>query len=213
MRFKYYLRGAGFGILITAIIMSIGFGKVSNTNDENNTEVAESTEDHGETLKSAAENEASDTETEIAETEALSTETQNTETEATEVSDTEAVTSETENTEVADTEITTDDAVDSESNDNDNTDETTVSDENTSSEDAENSSETKTTRYKTVSVIAGEDSIIIANRLQELGIISDAADFNRYLEKLDYDNLLRPGTYEIEEGLDYESLANILMKR
>lgn len=63
----------------------------------------------------------------------------------------------------------------------------------------------------TIEVVAGEFSDQICVKLKEVGAIEDAWDFNVYLMKIDYDNLIRPGEYEIPKGASYEEIAQILV--
>ncbi len=178
MKLKYYIRGAGMGILVTVIIMSIAFSGLEKKNQTEAASGTEQTESHGETVKSAAESEV------LKETEAV---------DSTEIATESVAETDTEPLTETDTEIET---------------------ESPALTDTKIETETTTiTKIHTVSIIAGEDSYTIAKRLKELGIIDDAEAFNEYLEDENYDNVLRPGTYDIEEGLSYGDLAGIIMKR
>ncbi|MCR5272180.1 MAG: endolytic transglycosylase MltG [Lachnospiraceae bacterium] len=205
MKLKYYLRGAGVGMIVTAIIMSIAFGQINKNNDNGDTEISTETEDHGETLKSSSETETSETET---------SETETSETESTET-ETEISTEEKQDTE-ADTSI--EDGLDTETDaskeDASDTGTDTSAEESTVTEsDAEDEENVSVTKSYTISVVGGETSDVVARHLEELGIIESASDFNQYLEANDVDHLLRPGTYDIQAGLDYESIVSILTKR
>lgn len=203
MKLKYYIRGAGVGILVTVIIMSIAFSGLEKKNKTEAASGTEQTESHGETVKSAAESEALK-ETEVVDRAEIATESvTETETESPALTDTEIETEKT-------TEGVTEN--DTESQDLDDAEVASDSDMNTDT-DSTDSATHSITKIHTVSIIAGEDSYTIAKRLKELGIIDDAEAFNEYLEDENYDNVLRPGTYDIEEGLSYGDLAGIIMKR
>lgn len=63
----------------------------------------------------------------------------------------------------------------------------------------------------TIEVVAGEFSDQVCVKLREAGLVEDAWDFNVYLMGIDYDNLIRPGTYEIPVGAGYEEIADVLV--
>ena len=64
----------------------------------------------------------------------------------------------------------------------------------------------------TVTVNRGTGSRAICNRLEELGLIEDARDFDQYLIDNGYSKRISVGTYEIETGADWETIAKIITK-
>lgn len=56
----------------------------------------------------------------------------------------------------------------------------------------------------------GEYSDVTCRRLQEAGLIDDAAAFNKFLIQKDYDNLILPGVYDIPKDSTYEEIAALL---
>ena len=59
-------------------------------------------------------------------------------------------------------------------------------------------------------VAAGDTSAVVAQRLQEMGLVDDGASFDHYLADQDMDNALLPGTYTIPKGSSYLEIAQVL---
>lgn len=64
----------------------------------------------------------------------------------------------------------------------------------------------------TITVEAGSGSRTVCNQLAEAGLIEDAAAFDRYLIQNGYSKRICVGTYEIEPGTDMEQIAKIITK-
>lgn len=64
----------------------------------------------------------------------------------------------------------------------------------------------------TITVEAGSGSRTVCNQLAEAGLIEDAAAFDRYLIENGYSKRICVGTYEIEPGTDEEQIAKIITK-
>ena len=64
-----------------------------------------------------------------------------------------------------------------------------------------------------ISVKSGQNSRNVANALQSAGLVDSASDFDHFLEQNGYDRIIRPGTFEIPEGSSYEQIAAILIGR
>lgn len=69
------------------------------------------------------------------------------------------------------------------------------------------STETAAAGKKTIEIKRGSDSMTVAKKLEEEGIIDDAEDFNQFLEEGGYSTRIIMGTYELTPGESYESLA------
>lgn len=65
----------------------------------------------------------------------------------------------------------------------------------------------------TVSIVvkAGDGSYTICQRLEDAGLIASASDFDRYLYENGYDKKLRTGNYEIPADAEPETIAEILI--
>jgi len=53
----------------------------------------------------------------------------------------------------------------------------------------------------------------VAKRLKDAGIISSAAEFDKYLCENGYDRKLKAGVHDIPENGDFKGLADALMQR
>lgn len=65
----------------------------------------------------------------------------------------------------------------------------------------------------TVTINSGDGSDTVARRLAELGVITDAGDFDRYMCQNGYDKKLATGNHEINAGASYQEIAETLIKR
>lgn len=64
----------------------------------------------------------------------------------------------------------------------------------------------------TITVEAGSGSRTVCNQLADAGLIEDAAAFDRYLIENGYSKRICVGAYEIEPGTDEEQIAKIITK-
>lgn len=58
-----------------------------------------------------------------------------------------------------------------------------------------------------VTIKPGQDGITISQMLQEMGVVTDAADFNSYLSKNRLQMNIRHGTFELHKNMSYEELT------
>lgn len=65
----------------------------------------------------------------------------------------------------------------------------------------------------TVTIVGGDVSRTVSAKVFEAGLVDSADEFNGFLGSHDYDNQLQPGTYEIEKGSSFEQIAKILTSR
>ncbi|MBO5087194.1 MAG: hypothetical protein J6C01_00840, partial [Lachnospiraceae bacterium] len=74
-----------------------------------------------------------------------------------------------------------------------------------------NTTEQSTTEVKnktvTITIKGGSTSFPVCQKLQELGVIKDATDFDNYLIKNGYANRIRVGTHTLTIGMSYEEIA------
>ncbi len=56
----------------------------------------------------------------------------------------------------------------------------------------------------------GEDSSTVAARLHRAGVIDDPTDFDMFLAERGYDTRIHPGSYNIPKGASYEAIANAI---
>lgn len=227
MKLRYYLRGLGIGIVITALLM--GFTKTATKETLSDDEIiarAEALgmvqssvlssdlnhEEQGEDGVTVSYNTALD-KSDIA---ALPDSAGADQTEdAAGVVDTEATDKTADAADTVDSEKVADAAGDSEKV----ADATGDSEGSTKASDtdvADNSTKaTDTTGAATITVTinSGDGSDTVARHLAELGVIADAGDFDRYLCQNGYDKKLATGNHEINAGAGYQEIAEILIKR
>ena len=64
----------------------------------------------------------------------------------------------------------------------------------------------------TVTIKSGSGSRTVCNQLKEAGLIEDAGAFDQYLMDNGYSRRIYVGTYEIELGADWEKIAKTISK-
>ena len=237
MERKYYLRGLGIGIVVTAIIMGIATsGKRGMTDEEiiarakelgmvENTVLSEKTEEEAETEAAV----------DIANAEDATEKSAIEETKKPETS-TEQKQNTTEETEKPETseeqkENTTEETKKPETSEEqkENTTEETKKPE-TSTEQKQNiteetkkpetSTEQQTTAVKkeditsavvkTITVNSGDGSYTVAKKLAEAGVVTSAENFDTYLCQNGYDKKLRTGNFSIPADASDEQIARIV---
>lgn len=66
---------------------------------------------------------------------------------------------------------------------------------------------------KEFTIQAGEWSSQVSRRLEEMDLISDAEEFDAYLEKNGYSDEIRAGTFEISSGADFDEIARTITSK
>ena len=198
MKFKYFLRGLGVGIVFGALIVFVAYQTSPNkllTDDAVRNRAMElgMVEKQTELDKVIK---ADTTEQTSQETTSQAPATQET-SEQTEAASTQETS---EQTEAASTQEASGGA------------QTTEAVQTASTREAAATSETTTAAVETVQIkiTSGMQSSSIAKVLEEKGVIEDAADFDRYLNKKGYATRLRVGSYEVQKQASYETIAKIL---
>lgn len=62
-------------------------------------------------------------------------------------------------------------------------------------------------------IASGDVSRMVSAKVFEAGLVDDADEFNSYLGSHDYDNMLQPGTYKIKKGSSFQQIAKILTRQ
>lgn len=203
MKLKYYLRGLGIGMIVTALILGISFSNRQDqtsqimTDDQIRERAAElGMVDSSELTLAALQNSAKQP-TEGTPEETTQTQEQN---------NTEAVP---ETTVPAETQATAEP-------------ETTQEPEATAEPEPEKTAAPETTaepevteapqRTQTASITIqrGDDSGSVSRRLYEAGLVENAKAFDNYLCNNGYSRSINPGTYEIAPGTSEEEIAKII---
>ena len=192
MKLKYYLRGLGIGILVTAVIMGVTQGSRKETLSDR--EIRERAAALGmvEPGNSLADLEAAETPAATEIPEAAETPA------ATEIPEAIETPAATETPEAAETPAATEAPA--------ATPEVTARPTQKPAEEEEGSS-------YTFEIQAGDSSYQVAYRLQQAGLVADARDFDNYLCSKGYDRKLKTGSYEIPETATEEEISEILCGR
>ena len=66
--------------------------------------------------------------------------------------------------------------------------------------------------YAVLVVERGNSSDVVARRLESLGVISDAVDFDKYLVNNGYAGRISVGTFQIQYGSDYDLIARTITR-
>ena len=207
MKIRYYLRGLGLGILVTAVFFLLGDNSGKTMSDEMIKErarklgmvestvladISESTQEMEEDSL-VSEESVEETITEVIET--VTEETSQT------------VSEDLESSEASEEESTT---VEKE------TDEATVQEESaqeaSSEEVSEESSEESAPSGKMINIVVnkGEGSDTVSHRLHEAGLIDDPYEYDRYLMQNGYDKRISAGEHMVPMGADWQEIAKIL---
>lgn len=232
MRMRYYLRGLGIGIVVTALLM--GFTKGGQKETLTDAEIVERAKSLGMVESSVLSADLGDKE-DISVNDISEADQQEVmpETEPETADNTEQTEPETtDNTEMTKSE-TADNTEQTEPETADNTEQTKPeaanNTEQTEPEVADNTEQSKpekdteadnpekvgtvTENRYVVTIYSGDGSRTVANRLEEMGVIEDAAEFDRYLCQNGYDKRLTTGNHEINAGADEKEIAEALVKR
>ena len=199
MRMRYYLRGLGIGIVVTALLM--GFTKGGQKETLTDAEIVERAKSLGMVESSVLSADLGDKE-DISVNDISEADQQEV------MPETETETAD--NTEQSKPE-TADDTEQTKPETTDNTEQTKP--EKETEADNPEEEETVTEKRYVVTIYSGDGSRTVANRLEEMGVIEDAAEVDRYLCQNGYDKRLTTGNHEINAGADEKEIAEALVKR
>ena len=192
MELKYYLRGLGIGIAVTAIIMGIALSGDKPMTDEQI--IARAKE-----LGMVENTVLSDTENKETDDDGAGNE---------DAADETAPDDGVENEDAAD-----EDTPDADAGNEDAADEDTPED-GVGNEDAAAAgtadSNTASATLKAITIASGDGSYTVAKKLQDAGAISSAETFDNFLCEHGYDKKLRTGTFSIPADASDEQIARIV---
>lgn len=203
MKLKYYLRGAGIGLIIATLILMIATALHPNQ-ELSDEEIIARAEKLGMVMKTDAEKEDKKTLADLDDPNAEETDDNPLQEDAKEdpIEDTKEDPKE-DPTEAANTE-TDPDKTDT------NQGPTEKTQQNTGDEE---SPKVEVIEKVEVTIVPGEYSDKVSKKLQKAGLIDDAESFNKYLAEKKYDNLIQPGNYEIPKDSDYDSIIKIITEK
>lgn len=194
MKLKYYLRGLGIGMIVTALILGISFSSRQEqasqpmTDDQIRERAAElGMVDSSELTLAALQNSAKQ-------------QAESTPEETTETQEQKEITGET-------TEETETNAEPQETQTETAEPETTASPEPAAEPETTAAEQTQTAG---ITINRGADSGSVSRQLYEAGLVENAKAFDNYLCNNGYSRSINPGTYEIAPGTSEEEIAKII---
>ena len=228
MKFRYYLRGIGFGIIFAALVFLVAFNtnKTGNLSDD---EIRERAKKLGmveadapikDLINSDKKNDSTDADTaenssdkQTAADNTTTTEQTATKTETESTTATEQVSTKTEADKTTAAEETTKEtSTEKVTTEQQTTEQTTTSEDNKKEKSDDKKADSKTDKEKQVEITInkGSSSYPVCQKLQELGMIDDAAKFDDYLIEHGYANRISVGTHKLTKGMDYHTIAELI---
>ena len=196
MKFKYFLRGLGVGIIFASVICIVAFQSADSRNISDK-EVIERAKELGMVEKQ-------DSVKDMFATDETKEKEKTTEHQTIEEKKTESTTKK-KVSEEKKTKATTEKKTTEEKTTEEKTTEATTEKKTTEEKTTETMTEKKTT--VTITIKGGMSSYPVCQMLQEQGLIKDASDFDNYLIKNGYANRISVGTHTLKIGMTYEEIA------
>lgn len=212
IKLRYYFRGLGIGVLVTAFIMTVAGGSKTTLTDA---QIKERAAELG--MIDANALVLSDIRTDEVADEPLVEEDNQPDAESVQ---------ESENTGSADAEQESEDAdnadAEQEPEDADNTDaeQDAVDADNADAEQEQEDADSESSEVTEESVVTGDtvtltirsgaNSYSVSKELENMGLVADAGEFDDYLCDNGYAKIVRVGTYKIVKGTSEEEIAKII---
>lgn len=219
MKYKYFLRGFGFGILFATLILMFALAIKENMpqNNSSKKDVLSSEIKESENI-SKDKNEDKD--------DSKDNDVENNSDKNNETSTKDEISSE-ESSDDSEENISEDSSTSKEEKTTSKEEETTSKEEETTSKEVETTTEEESSSEVVIdipeepssvetvvfSLIGGMSSNQVAQALMDLGVVDNASEFNYYMESNGTSKRLRIGVYEIPKNASYSEIANILTKR
>ena len=211
MKLKYYLRGLGICIAVTAAILMIaGGGKQSLTDEEIIARAKELGMVESVTLSQLSSEEESETiseEVSAEDAEVLPDESSDVSSEES----SEELSGTTSEVIVDDGSENTSETVSEENNSEDITSED--EDEITSEETSQTPSDEVIDEYVIIEIGGGDGSDAVSRKLEAAGLVEDAQMYDDFLCANGYDKILQTGVHEVPRTADWDTIAEILAGR
>lgn len=197
MKFKYYLRGCGLGILVASIVLMVSFHSQNKTMDD--TAVMERASELGMIMP----------ETEIVSTEADSQLPES----GTQSTDTDFSSNKNQKQNTKDSQNNTDGSSQKEEKDTQMaSDDKTGSGNNKDTESKKKEDKKKESEEITVEIKKGEVCRQLAEELEQIGLVEDAETFRKYMQQLGYDDRIKVGTYTLKRGMTEKEIADTFVE-
>lgn len=197
MKFKYYLRGCGLGILVASIVLMVSFHSQNKTMDD--TAVVERASELGMIMP----------ETEIVSTEADSQLPES----GTQSTDTDFSSNKNQKQNTKDSQNNTDGSSQKEEKDTQMaSDDKTGSGNNKDTESKKKEDKKEESEEITVEIKKGEVCRQLAEELEQIGLVEDAETFRKYMQQLGYDDRIKVGTYTLKRGMTEKEIADTFVE-
>ena len=197
MKFKYYLRGCGLGILVASIVLMVSFHSQNKTMDD--TAVMERASELGMIMP----------ETEIVSTEADSQLPES----GTQSTDTDFSSNKNQKQNTKDSQNKTDGSSQKDEKDTQMTsDDKTGSGNNKDTESKKKEDKKEESEEITVEIKKGEVCRQLAEDLEQIGLVEDAETFRKYMQQLGYDDRIKVGTYTLKRGMTEKEIADTFVE-
>lgn len=207
MKFKYYMRGFGTGVLFATILLMIAMAVKDNMPANKHTQ-SETTENHLSEQQTETTAKGKDNTENTSDETTISSEDESN-------SENENVTSEEETTS-AQTEETTTPVEPTSAQEESTSEEPTSSPETESATEETSGAETpdgtgSQQTYK-LTIYPGMSSNALAKVLEENGVVESGDDFNLYIYENHYEGRLRIGVYDIRIGAPYSEITDMIVQ-
>lgn len=209
MKLRYYMRGLGIGIIVTAVLMGISLGGTKEKlSDEEIRERARQLGMVESTVLASLENKDENNKDDSLEgssqeeTQPDTTEPGTTEPDTKEQAIAEPDTAESGNADP--------DTAGPGTTEPDTIDPGAAEPDTMAPEDAEPGN---TADMAVLTIERGESSVTVSRALEALGLVADAKEYDRYLCSNGYDKSIAVGTYQIPIGSDEETIAKVITKK
>lgn len=197
MKFKYYLRGCGLGILVASIVLMVSFHSQNKTMDD--TAVMERASELGMIMP----------ETEIVSTEADSQLPES----GTQSTDTDFSSNKNQKQNTKDSQNKTDGSSQKEEKDTQMaSDDKTGSGNNKDTESKKKEDKKEESEEITVEIKKGEVCRRLAEELEQIGLVEDAETFRKYMQQIGYDDRIKVGTYTLKRGMTEKEIADTFVE-
>jgi hypothetical protein len=197
LKFKYYLRGCGLGILVASIVLMVSFHSQNKTMDD--TAVVERASELGMIMP----------ETEIVSTEADSQLPES----GTQSTDTDFSSNKNQKQNTKDSQNKTDGSSQKDEKDTQMTsDDKTGSGNNKDTESKKKEDKKEESEEITVEIKKGEVCRQLAEELEQIGLVEDAETFRKYMQQLGYDDRIKVGTYTLKRGMTEKEIADTFVE-
>ena len=197
MKFKYYLRGCGLGILVASIVLMVSFHSQNKTMDD--TAIMERASELGMIMP----------ETEIVSTEADSQLPES----GTQSTDTDFSSNKNQKQNTKDSQNKTDGSSQKDEKDTQMaSDDKTGSGNNKDTESKKKEDKKEESEEITVEIKKGEVCRQLAEDLEQIGLVEDAETFRKYMQQLGYDDRIKVGTYTLKRGMTEKEIADTFVE-